>query len=60
MKFTVTINNLPQNPERFTYFVCRVVNGSVWFYGAWYAHQVDGAARQAAEVDGFVVKGERE
>lgn len=59
MKFNVTINNLPQNPERFTYFVCRVVSGQVWFYGAWFAHQAEGAARQAAEVDGFIVKGER-
>ena len=59
MKFTITINNLPQNPERYTYFVCRMVGGEAWFYGAWYAHQADGAARQAAEIDGFVVKGER-
>ena len=54
----VTINNLPTNPERYTYFVCRAVNGEVWFYGAWYAHQAEAAARQAAEVDGFVVKRE--
>ena len=60
MKFTVKINNLPQIPERFTYFVCRVVDGSVWFYGAWYAHQKAAAARQAAEIDGFVVIGEKE
>lgn len=59
MKFNVTINNLPQNPERFTYFVCRVVDGQVWFYGAWFAHQAEGAAQQAAEIDGIVVKGER-
>ena len=58
MKFNVTINNLPTNPERYTYFVCRAVDGEVWFYGAWYAHQAEGAARQAAEVDGFVVKRE--
>ena len=59
MKFTVTINNLPTHPERFTYFVCRVVGGQVWFYGAWYAHQAEGAARQAAEIDGIVIKGEK-
>jgi len=59
MKFTIEINNLPQHPERFTYFVCRVVDGEAWFYGAWYAHQAEGAAHQAAEVDGIVVKGEK-
>jgi len=58
MKFTVTINNLPTNTERYTYFVCRAVDGKIWFYGAWYATQEAEAARQAAEVDGFVVKGE--
>lgn len=58
MKSTIIINNLPQNPDRYTYFVCRAVDGEVWFYGAWYAHQAAGAARQAAEVDGFVVKRE--
>lgn len=58
MKNTIEIHNLPRNPERYTYFVCRAVNGKVWFYGAWYAHQQEGAARQAAEVDGFVVKRE--
>jgi len=60
MKFNVKINDLPQNPDRYTYFVCRAVDGEVWFYGAWYAHQKAGAARQAAEIDGFVVKGERD
>ena len=59
MKFTITINNLPECPERYTYFVCRMVNGEAWFYGAWFAHQKEGAARQAAEIDGFVVRGER-
>lgn len=58
MKSEIIINNLPQNPNRYTYFVCRAVNGEVWFYGAWFAHQAEGAARQAAEVDGFVVKRE--
>ena len=58
MKSEIIINNLPQNPERYTNFVCRAVDGEVWFYGAWYAHQAEEAARQAAEVDGFVVKRE--
>ena len=60
MKYTVTINNLPTHPERFTWFVCRVVNGSIWFYGAWFEHQHEAAARQAAEVDGILIKGEKE
>ena len=60
MKYTIKINNLPNHPERFTWFVCRVVDGEVWFYGAWYAHQHEGAARQAAEIDGIIVKGEKE
>lgn len=54
---TIKINNLPSNYTKYTYFVCRAVNGEVWFYGAWYAHQLKGAARQAGELlDGFVVK----
>lgn len=53
---TIEINNLPSNYTQYTYLVCRAVNGQVWFYGAWYAHQLAGAARQAAEEDGFVVK----
>ena len=58
MKFSVTINNLPTNHERYTYFVCREVEGDLWFYGAWYATQEAEANRQAAEVGGIVVKGE--
>lgn len=54
---TIIINNLPENYTKFTYFVCRAVDGEVWFYGAWFAHQIEGAARQASELgDGFVVK----
>lgn len=58
MKYTVKINNLPTNPERYTYFVYRVVDGEAWFYGAWYAHQGEAAARQAAEIGGAVAKRE--
>lgn len=52
----VYVNNLPQNYERFRYFVVRAVNGKVWFYGAWFAHQASDAMMQAREVDGFVVE----
>ena len=50
------VNNLPQNYNRFRYFVCRAIDGQVWFYGAWFAHQASDALAQAREVDGFVVE----
>ena len=52
----MNINNLPENVSKYAYLVCRAVDGEAWFYGAWFAHQLEGAARQAAEINGFVVK----
>ena len=52
----VYIENLPKNWEKFRYFVVRAVDGKVWYYGAWFAHQAKNAMAQASEVDGFVVE----
>ena len=52
----VYIENLPKNWEKFRYFVVRAVDGKVWYYGAWFAHQAKDAMAQASEVDGFVVE----
>ena len=52
----VYVENLPANIDKFRYVVVRAVEGQVWFYGAWYAHQVKDAMEQAREVDGFVVE----
>lgn len=50
------INNLPTKATQFKYIVCHVVDGAVWFYGAWDgAHEAD-ARRQAREIGGFVVE----
>lgn len=56
MNYTVKINNLPTNAHKYTYFVCRAVDGEIWFYGAWYATQEAEALAQAREVDGFVAQ----
>ena len=50
------VENLPKNYDKFRYFVVRAVDGKVWFYGAWFAHQAQDAMAQAREVDGFVVE----
>ena len=52
----VYVENLPKNVDKFRYLVVRAVEGKVWFYGAWYAHQAKDAMAQAREVDGFVVE----
>ena len=52
----VHVENLPQNVDKFRYLVVRAVEGTVWFYGAWYKDQAKDALAQAAEVDGFVVE----
>ena len=52
----VTINDLPRNVNRYTWIVCRAVEGEVWYYSGWYAGQKADALAQAAEVDGFVVE----
>jgi hypothetical protein len=55
MNTIIPINNLPQNPERFTYFVCHLVDGQAWFFGGWRADQREQAATQAAQIGGVVI-----
>ena len=58
MTLNVKINNLPEYTSQYKYFVCREVDGELWFFGAWRINQKEAAARQAAEIDGIVVTAE--
>lgn len=52
----VMINNLPENVNKYRWFVCRAVDGEVWFYGAWFHDMEAEAKAQAREMNGFVVE----
>ena len=52
----VYVENLPKNVNQFRYLVVRAIDGKVWYYGAWFAHQAKEAQAQAVEVGGFVVE----
>lgn len=52
----VMINNMPETAKHCKWIVCRAVDGSVWFYGAWAYDREDDAMAQAREVNGFVVE----
>lgn len=60
MKTIVNINNLPANANRFTYIVCREVEGFLWYFGAWYSGQKVQAFEQAQAIGGIVVKNEED
>ena len=52
----VMINNVSETAAHRKWFVCRAVDGEVWFYDAWaYDHEED-ARTQACEVGGFIVE----
>lgn len=53
---SVQINNLPETATHRKWIVCRVVDGAVWYFGAWAYDHEDEAHAQALEVDGFVVE----
>jgi len=52
----VYVENLPKNIDGFRYIVVRAVDGKVWFYSMWRAHQASEALARAREIDGFVVE----
>lgn len=54
MKMTVTVNNLPESLEKYSWITARLWDGELWFYTAWQDEQ---SARECAlVVDGLAVK----
>lgn len=53
---TVKINNMSESAKHCRWIVCRVVDGQVWYYGAWHYDRETEAQEQAREVGGFVVE----
>lgn len=53
----MNINNLPEYANNYKYIVCRVVNGALWFWGAY--NEQSRAAEAAAAVGGTVVAAEQ-
>lgn len=52
----MNINNMPEYANKYQYIVCRVVNGALWFWGAY--NEKSRAAEAAAAVGGTVVAAE--
>lgn len=48
------INNLPDYATEYGYIVASVVDGNLWFYGAW--NNADKAYEVARSIDGAVIK----
>lgn len=48
------INNLPDYATEYCYIVASVVDGNLWFYGAW--NNADIAYKMARNIDGAVIK----
>lgn len=56
---TVKIHDLTPNVDKYTWLVCIVVDGEVWFYDAWREHQEAEAIEQARELgNAFVARWE--
>ena len=49
----VKVNNLPEYAKNYNWLVCRVVDGALWFWGAFNDH--DKAFETAMDVGGVVV-----
>ena len=54
MKLTATVNNLPANVGKYAWITARLVDGALWFYGAWYHREF--ADAEASEIGGIVLK----
>ena len=54
MKITTTVNNLPANVTKYAWITARLVDGELWFYGAW--QDEAGAREQALEIGGLALK----
>ena len=49
----IKVNNLPEYAKNYNWLVCRVVDGELWFWGAFKDH--DKAFEVAMDVGGVVV-----
>ena len=49
----IKVNNLPEYAKNYNWLVCRVVNGELWFWGAFNDH--DKAREIAIDVNGTVL-----
>ena len=47
------VNNVPDWARKKRYIVCREVNGSWWFYGAW--DDFEKGLKQAVEIKGQII-----
>lgn len=54
MKLIATVNNLPTNVTKYAWITASVVDGDLWFYGAWYT-EADARA-QAREIGGIALR----
>ena len=52
----VKVNNVPAYAESLHFWVVRLVDGALWFWGAWSDEQ--GAQSAALEIGGLVVTNE--
>lgn len=52
--FKLIINNLPDYATDYDYIVASVVDGNLWFYGAW--NNANKAYEMARNIDGAVIK----
>ena len=54
MKLIAIVNNLPSNIANYAWLTDSVVDGTMWFYGAW---NTEAEARaQAREIEGVALK----
>lgn len=54
MSAKVDVHNVPQYAKTHDFWVVRLVDGELWFYGAW--NDTKEAERVAREVHGLVVQ----
>lgn len=55
MKIEVEVNNLPKSAENYKYIVARLVDGGLWFYGAWNAEHYEKAKQAAGEFENGIL-----
>ena len=54
MKLIATVNNLPENINRFAWIVARAVDGELWYWSSY--NDLESAKESAIQFDGIVLK----
>lgn len=54
MKLIATVNNLPENINRFAWIVARAVDGELWYWSSY--NDIESAKESAIQFDGIVLK----